>query len=67
MLAFAVLAMSLFTGTALTVSAGSDTLYWDGSTYTEPTDDDGDGVYIIDTAAKLAYLACKTKSNKYET
>ena len=59
--------MSLFTGTALTVSAGSDTLYWDGSTYTEPTDDDGDGVYIIDTAAKLAYLACKTQSNTYET
>ena len=66
-LAFAVLAMSLFTGTALTVSAASDTLYWDGSTYTEPTTQDSQGNYIIDTAAKLAYLACKTQSNHYET
>ena len=71
-----VLAMAMLVGSLFTANIGINTkveaaegtvLYWDGSTYTQPTDDDGDGVYIIDTAAKLAYIACKTQSNRYET
>ncbi len=65
-LAFAVLSVSMFTGAVLSVGAASEVLYWDG-TYTEPTDIDGDGIYDIDEASDLAYLAYKAKDNTYET
>ncbi len=50
-------------GAALTTP---DTLYWNGQ-YTEPEDSDGDGIYEIDEASDLAYLAYKTQGDKYET
>ncbi len=65
-LAFAILAVSLFTGAVLKAEAATTVLYWDGK-YTEPTDIDNDGVYDIDAASDLAYLAYKTKDNKYVT
>ena len=63
-----VLAMAMLVGSLFTANIGINTkveaaegtvLYWDGSTYTEPTTQDAEGNYIIDTAAKLAYLACR--------
>ncbi len=48
-------------------STANEVLYWDGVSYTRPDDADGDGVYEIDAASDIAYLACKTKDNGYET
>ncbi len=57
-----------FVDEIITSSEGvADTLYWDGATYTEPTDIDGDGVFDIDEASDLAYIACKTAEYNYET
>ncbi len=66
MLAFAVLSVSLFTGAALSVSADASVLYWNGD-FTEPTDTDNDGIYEIDAASDIAYLAQKTQANSYVT
>ncbi len=65
-LAFAILAVSLFTGVALTAEAANSVLYWDG-TFTAPTDTNNDGIYDIDAASDIAYLASKTADNTYNS
>ncbi|MDO4607631.1 MAG: hypothetical protein Q4B40_00380 [Clostridia bacterium] len=65
-LVFAVLAVSLFTGAVVTASAANSVLYWDG-TYTVPTDTNADGIYDIDSASDIAYLASKTESETYDS
>ncbi len=43
--------------------AKTKVLYWDGTT-TAPEDTNGDGIYEIDSASDIAYLAQATNSNK---
>ncbi|MBQ8740156.1 MAG: hypothetical protein IJY79_01235, partial [Clostridia bacterium] len=58
-LAFAVLAVSLFTGVVINSDAAcADEVvkYWDGTTMTEPTETDTDGNILISSPAELAWL-----------
>ncbi len=47
-------------------STKTKVLYWNGD-FTVPTDSDGDGIYEIDAASDIAYLASKTAADTYET
>lgn len=40
-------------------TAGGETIYWDGKTYTKPTDTDAAGNILINNAEELAYVALK--------
>lgn len=65
-LAFAVLAVSLFTGVVINSDAAcvGETIYWDGKTYTKPTATDAAGNILINNAEELAYIALKATADE---
>lgn len=65
-MAFAIIAVSLFTGVAINADAATTqtVLYWDGTTKTEPKTTDDDGNYIITSPAELAYIVANPTTNK---
>ncbi len=59
-IAFAIIAVSLFVGVGINADAAcaTDNIdYWDGTSDTAPTKTEADGTVIIETAEQLAYIA----------